>query len=86
MKLPGRPQFERREVVIQDEAVELYTRDIMECIRAIWGDADFAEDLIYEPERHYADEDQTLRLYHDMHTGKWWWRTQVCSCYCLTCL
>ncbi len=26
-----------------------------------------------------ADEDQTVRLYHDMHTGKWWWRTQVCS-------
>ncbi len=51
----------------------------MECIRAIWGDADFADDLIYEPERHYADEDQTVRLYHDMHTGKWWWRTQVCS-------
>ncbi|KAF7303411.1 hypothetical protein MIND_00569600 [Mycena indigotica] len=26
--------------------------------------------------RHYADEDQTIRLYHDMHTGRWWWSTQ----------
>jgi hypothetical protein len=29
------------------------------------------------PERHYADEDETVRLFHDMHTGKWWWDTQV---------
>jgi len=26
---------------------------------------------------HYLDADQTIRLYHDMHTGKWWWETQV---------
>jgi hypothetical protein len=29
-------------------------------------------------ERHYADEDMTVWMYHDMHTGKWWWTTQVC--------
>ncbi|KAJ3560355.1 hypothetical protein NP233_g10889 [Leucocoprinus birnbaumii] len=29
------------------------------------------------PERHYADEDKTVWMYHDMHTGKWWWNTQV---------
>ncbi|KAG1747497.1 hypothetical protein EDD22DRAFT_851095 [Suillus occidentalis] len=25
---------------------------------------------------HYADKDKTMWLYHDMHTGKWWWHTQ----------
>ncbi|KAI0667134.1 hypothetical protein C8Q78DRAFT_1070858 [Trametes maxima] len=27
-------------------------------------------------ERHYADADKTIRLYHDLHTGKWWWSVQ----------
>jgi hypothetical protein len=31
----------------------------------------------FAPERHYADEDQTLRIYCDIHTGRWWWATQV---------
>ncbi|KIJ05946.1 hypothetical protein PAXINDRAFT_103573 [Paxillus involutus ATCC 200175] len=51
-------------------------RDILECVAALYGDPNFAEDLIILPERHYADEDQTQRLYHDLHTGKWWWQTQ----------
>ncbi|KAJ7347927.1 hypothetical protein DFH08DRAFT_914410 [Mycena albidolilacea] len=32
--------------------------------------------LIFSPERHYADPDKTICLYHDIHTAKWWWMTQ----------
>ena len=60
------------------EAVELYSRDVIECLRALWGDPEFSEDLILEPERLYADEDMTIRIFHDMNTGNWWWDTQVC--------
>ncbi|KAF8956115.1 hypothetical protein BDZ97DRAFT_1672061 [Flammula alnicola] len=74
--LPGRPKFHRHEVVVQGEAMELYSRDIMECIQALWGDPDFAGELIFQPERHYADDDEVIRLYHGMETGKWWWKTQ----------
>jgi hypothetical protein len=59
------------------EALDFYSRDIIECLRALWSDPDFSEDLIFEPERLYADEDMTIRIYHDMNTGKWWWDTQV---------
>jgi Plavaka transposase len=76
-KLPGRPTFQRREVIIANEAFELFSRDIVECIKALWGDIDFASHLVVEPERHYADADQTIRVYCDMNTGKWWWCTQV---------
>jgi len=37
----------------------------------------FAPYLIRAPEKHYADEECKMRLYHDMHTGDWWWSTQV---------
>ncbi|KZT20962.1 hypothetical protein NEOLEDRAFT_1074287 [Neolentinus lepideus HHB14362 ss-1] len=75
-KLPGRPAFKHEEVVIADEAFEVYHRDVIECIRALYGDPEFAKDLIVLPERHYADADMTIRRYSDMHTGRWWWGTQ----------
>ncbi|KIJ65793.1 hypothetical protein HYDPIDRAFT_109810 [Hydnomerulius pinastri MD-312] len=71
-----RPRFHRKEVVVAGEALDFYMRNIMECAAALFGDPEFAKDLIFLPERHYADEDQTQRLYHDLHTGKWWWQTQ----------
>lgn len=55
----------------------LYSRDILECVRALWGDTDFAPYLFVVPEKHYIDKDKTIRMYHNMHTGKWWWSTQV---------
>ncbi|KAJ7832325.1 hypothetical protein B0H14DRAFT_3871967 [Mycena olivaceomarginata] len=75
--LPGRPKFTRSEVVVGGEAFELYSRNIIECVRALFGDTDFAPYLFVVPERHYADQDKTIRLYHNTHTGKWWWSTQV---------
>ncbi|PPQ97936.1 hypothetical protein CVT26_002941 [Gymnopilus dilepis] len=75
-KLPGRPEFKRHEVVIGGEVLEFYSRDPLECLEALWGDPEFVNDLIVEPERHYADEDMTIRLYHDMQTANWWWSVQ----------
>ncbi|KAK7025769.1 hypothetical protein R3P38DRAFT_3531625 [Favolaschia claudopus] len=75
-KLPGRPKFVRSEVVVDGEVFHLYSRDILECVRALWGDSEFAPYLFVAPERHYLDKDKTIRMYHNMHTGKWWWSTQ----------
>ena len=78
-QLPGRPEFQRHEVVVQGESMEYFSRPVLECIKALWGDPDFSDDLIFSPERHYTDADETVRAFHEMHTGKWWWRTQVCT-------
>ncbi|KAJ7604990.1 hypothetical protein FB45DRAFT_1149638 [Roridomyces roridus] len=75
--LPGRPRFERHEIVVQDEVYHLYARNIIDCIRALYGDPDFAPYLFVLPERHYMDRSRNVRMYHNMHTGKWWWATQV---------
>jgi Plavaka transposase len=73
----SRPKFRRNEIVVGDETLEVYHRDILECVRALYGDPEFSPHLVFKPERHYADEDKTVRMYGDMHTGKWWWDTQV---------
>ncbi|KAI0653489.1 hypothetical protein C8Q70DRAFT_1048441 [Cubamyces menziesii] len=72
----GRPCFTHREVHINREVFEIYYRDVIECIRALFGDPEFAGILVFTPERHYADKDHTIQVYFDMHTGKWWWNTQ----------
>lgn len=77
-KIPSkRPAFKRYEAEVAGEAFEIYMRDVMECIKALYGDPEHAQYLCFAPEQHYADADKTQRLYHDMHTGQWWWSTQV---------
>ncbi|KAG1858579.1 hypothetical protein C8R48DRAFT_755592 [Suillus tomentosus] len=72
----GRPKFKREQVIVAGESFDVYYRDIIECVKSLYGDPDFARYLTFSPERHYADDDETVRLFHDMHTGKWWWETQ----------
>ena len=60
------------------KVLEFYSHDIIKCLRALWGNPDFADDLILEPEQLYADKDMTIHIYHDMNTGRWWWDMQVC--------
>ncbi|TBU41221.1 hypothetical protein BD309DRAFT_868732, partial [Dichomitus squalens] len=76
-QLPSvRPRFERYEIVVAGEAFEVFFRDILKCVEALYGDPDFAGLLLLVPERHYTDEDKATRVYFDMNTGKWWWATQ----------
>ena len=70
------PKFKRAVVTIQQESFDIYFRDVIECVRALYGNPKFAQYLVFTPERHYSDADHTVRLYHDMHTAKWWWATQ----------
>ncbi|KAK7461765.1 hypothetical protein VKT23_008195 [Stygiomarasmius scandens] len=76
-KLPSsHPQFQRQEVVVQGQVFELYFQDILECVKALYSDAEFAPYLKLAPERHFEDASCSEQLYHNMHTGSWWWSTQ----------
>ncbi|TFK86346.1 hypothetical protein K466DRAFT_576448 [Polyporus arcularius HHB13444] len=72
----GRPRFIRREIIVAGEAYEVFYQDVIQCIKALYGDPEFSGILVFTPERHYADEGHTKRVYFDMHTGRWWWDTQ----------
>ncbi|KAI0825391.1 hypothetical protein BC628DRAFT_1320379 [Trametes gibbosa] len=76
-KLPRRrPAFTHHFVTVMGEKFDLFSRNIIECLRALYGDPEHVRYLCFTPERHYADADKTIRLYHDLHTGRWWWDTQ----------
>ncbi|KIL55290.1 hypothetical protein M378DRAFT_49930, partial [Amanita muscaria Koide BX008] len=77
-ELPSCPSFKRLDLHVGGEQVSMYARDILQCIRALYGDPAFTRYLILRPERHYKlSGDQWSRVYHDMHTGNWWWEIQI---------
>ncbi|KAJ7212297.1 hypothetical protein GGX14DRAFT_534532 [Mycena pura] len=66
----GRPPFEHQKIF------NVYFHDVLWCVRALYGDPEFANCLINLPKRHHTDEQKLIRLWHDMHTDEWWWNTQ----------
>ncbi|KAF8326774.1 hypothetical protein F5887DRAFT_899535 [Amanita rubescens] len=77
-KLPARPHFEQHEVRIAGDIETMHSRNIIECIKTLYGDAAHAPYLIFKPEHHYlrTGANSKQRVYHDMHTGQWWWEVQ----------
>lgn len=84
-KLPHRrPAFKHFDAVAMGQTFDMYAHDPLECVAALYGHPEHARYLVFVPERHHADADKTIRLYHDLHTGQWWWSTQVCYKPCCT--
>jgi hypothetical protein len=75
----GRPKFKQEQIIVAGEAFDVYYCDVIECVKSLYSDPNFTRYLAFVPEHHYADEDETVCLFHDMHTGTWWWDTQVHS-------
>ena len=77
-KLPnGLPQFVREEVTIAGQKYEFYHRDIIQCIRVLYGNPELVPFLAHAPEKRYTSANKKTRVYSEMHTGKWWWKLQV---------
>jgi hypothetical protein len=77
-KLPnGLPQFVREEVEFAGQKYEFYHRDILKCIRVLYGDPEFSDFLAYAPEKHYTGPEKNCRVFSEMNSGRWWWTRQV---------
>ncbi|KAH9168125.1 hypothetical protein EDB89DRAFT_1889949 [Lactarius sanguifluus] len=76
-KLPRPPQFRCQELNIGGECLQFHHRDIIQCIRTLFGNPEFVHDLVFAPERHYTDSTQTCRIYDEMYMGDWWWSVQT---------
>ena len=73
----GRPDFQCKDLIIGNEQLQFYHRDVLLCIRALYGDAAFANNLVFAPEKHYTDHERKCRVYSEIYTGDWWWAVQV---------
>ena len=77
-RLPGpHSKFHPSKVMVDGETFEFFHHNIITCITKIYVRHDLTPHLKFKPERHYTDTDMTVRVYGDIHTGKWWWEIQV---------
>jgi hypothetical protein len=77
--LTGPPPFQLKELEIGHENLEFFYRDVLECIQSLYGNPEFLQDLVFAPERHYSNDERSVRIINEMHTGDWWWALQVCN-------
>lgn len=63
-------------------------RDSVAVLKELYGRPDFANSLIFAPEKHYniiLKEGRRVlqRAYSDMYTAQWWWGIQVRDIVCV---
>ncbi|THH13990.1 hypothetical protein EW146_g6293 [Bondarzewia mesenterica] len=63
-------QFDCKTICVDGQAYEVYFRNVLQCIEMLYSNPDFLPSMVFAPERHYADEDMTICMYHQMHTAK----------------
>jgi Plavaka transposase len=59
------------------EDLELWRRDPVECVNELIGNPAFKDYISYVPEWVYTDDTAQERIYDEMWTSDWWWKTQV---------
>ena len=59
------------------EPVSLYYRDLIEAIQTLMSRADLQSSMVFGPCRVWSNEERRSRVYNEICTGDWWWRTQV---------
>ncbi|KAF7795494.1 hypothetical protein EIP86_006656 [Pleurotus ostreatoroseus] len=77
--LPNAPEWIRRSVQLDagGQPVDLYYRNILECLDNLYSNPQFADTMHFVPERHFTDETKASRMYRGVHTGDWFWKRQT---------
>ncbi|KAF8259177.1 hypothetical protein EI94DRAFT_1780739 [Lactarius quietus] len=68
--LPSPPPFQCMNLSVGGEELEFHYHEII-------PNPEFAWNLIYAPEWHYTNAEQTCCVYNEMHTSDWWWFIQM---------
>ncbi|KZV79162.1 hypothetical protein EXIGLDRAFT_782730 [Exidia glandulosa HHB12029] len=78
-QLPGNGSWKCSVISVDDSAVkhEVFHRDPVECLRALWCDPEFKDFMSYAPEKRFTDATCSSRLFTDLKTADWWWETQA---------
>jgi len=69
-ELPGWPRFQCNVLNIGGEQLEFYSQDVLECIRSLYGDPSWAQDMAFAPEQHYTSPMCTSRIYNEIVKGQ----------------
>ncbi|KAF7795599.1 hypothetical protein EIP86_006762, partial [Pleurotus ostreatoroseus] len=78
-ELPNGPQWLHRSLHLNGftNCINLYSRDILECLDTLYSNPRFADTMHLVPERHYTNSSKTSRIFRGVHTGDWTWTRQT---------
>lgn len=79
-ELPYKAEWHQRTIRLVEDPTEEHLiefRNPIKAIQSLWGDPLFAKELVYSPERMWANAERQSHLYNEMWTGQWWWNIQV---------
>jgi hypothetical protein len=51
------------------EVFEMYSCNIIDCIKCLFGDPEFASHLLLVPECHFTDAAKANKIIHEMNGG-----------------
>ncbi|EPS92722.1 hypothetical protein FOMPIDRAFT_1056616, partial [Fomitopsis schrenkii] len=77
--LPERAEWEEHWVSFKDRPGEKHLvqfRNIIQAIRALLGNPQHADKIVYRPRRLFRDASRQQRIYSEMWTGQWWHAVQ----------
>ncbi|THH16161.1 hypothetical protein EUX98_g9347, partial [Antrodiella citrinella] len=85
--LPQGPAWKHEFVTVQgdvededgetmSEELELWYRDPAECVQELIGNPIFDGKMAYAPEKVFAELEGDERVFDEMWTADWWWKTQ----------
>ncbi|KAG8727958.1 hypothetical protein FRC10_005441, partial [Ceratobasidium sp. 414] len=80
-KLPHGPGWEVYKIVTKmagqaNKKSYLFTRNIVEVALDIMANPAFKDHMCYTPQHHWTTADRQSRVYDNLWSANWWWRTQ----------
>jgi len=67
----------------EEEEVELWMRNPVDCVRELMANPDFTKNVSYEPQQAFSDVTGNTCQYDEMWTRDWWWEVQVSKIFSL---
>jgi Plavaka transposase len=61
----------------ETEFLEVWFRNLIDCIKELFGNPSFRDNISYVPQKVFTNGAGTTRIYDEMWTGDWWWTMQV---------
>ena len=82
------PEFECEQIQVEGtcldgmgkkciEVVELWHRNLIDCIREIIGNPALQDHLQYSPVKIFTNSSCDEQVFNEMRTAEWWWDVQV---------
>jgi hypothetical protein len=69
-------EVEQETIGLPPSTYQIRYRNIQSVLEFLMGHEPFEHHLSYAPVRQFCSNSRNNRIYDEMHTGDWWWRTQ----------